>query len=36
MPVLGEEIVKEHRNRLEEIRRLLLAIILRGRGKTMK
>jgi len=35
-PVLGEEITKDHRNRLEEIRRLLLAIIPRERGKTMK
>ena len=36
MPVLGEEIAKDRRNRLEEIRRLLLAIIPRERGKTMK
>jgi four helix bundle protein len=35
-PVLGVEITKERRNRLEEIRRLLLAIIPRERGKTMK
>jgi len=35
-PVLGEEITKDRRNRLEEIRRLLLAIIPRERGKTMK
>jgi len=34
--VLGEEITKDRRNRLEEIRRLLLAIIPRERGKTMK
>src|SRR5688572_12555972 len=33
-PVLGEEITKDRRNRLEEIRRLLLAIIPRERGKT--
>ena len=35
-PVLGEEITKDRRNRLEEIHRLLLAIIPRERGKTMK
>jgi four helix bundle protein len=35
-PVLGEEITGERHNRLEEIRRLLLAIIPRERGKTMK
>ena len=35
-PVLGEEIATDRRNRLEEIRRLLLAIIPRERGKTMK
>ena len=35
-PVLGEEITRERHNRLEEIRRLLLAIIPRERGKTMK
>ena len=35
-PVLGEEVTKDRRNRLEEIRRLLLAIIPRERGKTMK
>jgi four helix bundle protein len=35
-PILGEEITKERQNRLEEIRRLLLAIIPRERGKTMK
>ena len=34
--MLGEERTKERRNRLEEIRRLLLAIIPRERGKTMK
>jgi four helix bundle protein len=36
MPVLGAEITRERCNRLEEIRRLLLAIIPRERGKTMK
>jgi four helix bundle protein len=35
-PVLGEELSNERRNRLEEIRRLLLAIIPRERGKAMK
>ena len=35
-PVLGDEVTRERRNRLEEIRRLLLAIIPRERGKTMK
>jgi len=35
-PVLGEEIAGDRRKRLEEIRRLLLAIIPRERGKTMK
>jgi len=35
-PVLGEEITNDRRDRLEEIRRLLLAIIPRERGKTMK
>jgi four helix bundle protein len=35
-PVLGEEITRDRRNRLEEIRRMLLAIIPRERGKTMK
>ena len=35
-PVLGEEVVKDRRNRLEEMRRMLLAIIPRERGKTMK
>ena len=35
-PVLGEEVATDRRNRLEEIRRLLLAIIPRERGKTMK
>lgn len=35
-PVLGEEISTDRLNRLEEIRRLLLAIIPRERGKSMK
>ena len=35
-PVLGEEIAENRLNRLEEIRRMLLAIIPRERGKTMK
>jgi len=35
-PVLGEEIANDRRDRREEIRRLLLAIIPRERGKTMK
>src|SRR5687767_9871873 len=35
-PVLGEATVKDRRDRLEEMRRLLLAIIPRERGKTMK
>ncbi|HUQ19936.1 MAG TPA: four helix bundle protein [Gemmatimonadaceae bacterium] len=35
-PVLGEQIVKDRRDRLEEIRRMLLAIIPRERGRTMK
>lgn len=34
-PVLGDT-VEDRRNRLEEMRRLLLAIIPRERGKTMK
>ncbi len=34
-PVLGEEIAKDCRNRFEEIRGLLLAIIRRERGKTL-
>ena len=34
--VLGTEITRDRRNRLEEIRRLLLAIIPRERGKTMR
>ena len=36
LPVLGEDIVKDRRNRLEEMRRMLLAIIPRERGKTMR
>ena len=35
-PVLGDEITTDRRTRLEEIRRMLLAIIPRERGKTMK
>jgi hypothetical protein len=35
-PVLGETTVKDRRDRLEEMRRMLLAIIPRERGKTMK
>jgi four helix bundle protein len=35
-PVLGEKITEDRRTRLEEIRRMLLAIIPRERGKTMK
>ncbi len=35
-PVLGDSIVTERRNCLEEMRRLLLAIIPRERGKSMK
>jgi four helix bundle protein len=35
-PVLGDEITTNRLNRLEEIRRMLLAIIPRERGKTMK
>ena len=35
-PILGEEISTERRTRLEEMRRILLAIIPRERGKTMK
>ena len=36
IPVLGDEIVANRRNRLEEMRRLLLAIIPRERGRSMK
>ncbi len=35
-PVLGEELVKDRRDRLEEMRRMLLAIIPRERGKPMR
>lgn len=35
-PVLGEPTAKDRRDRLEEIRRLLLATIPRERGKSMK
>ena len=35
-PVLGEEITIDRLNRLEEIRRMLLAIIPRERGRSMK
>ena len=35
-PVLGEKAVTERRNRLEEMRRLLLVIIPRERGRPMK
>ena len=35
-PVLGDEITVDRLNRLEEIRRMLLAIIPRERGRSMK
>ena len=35
-PILGESIVQNRRDRLEEMRRLLLAIIPRERGRAMK
>ncbi len=35
-PVLGEQTVQDRRDRLEEMRRLLLAIIPRERGRSMK
>ena len=35
-PVLGDEITTDRLNRLEEIRRILLDIIPRERGKSMK
>jgi len=35
-PVLGEQRVQDRRDRLEEMRRLLLAIIPRERGRSMK
>ena len=36
VPILGDPVVRDRRNRLEEMRRLLLAIIPRERGKSMK
>jgi len=35
-PILGEQVATDRRNRLEEMRRLLLAIIPRERGRSMK
>ena len=35
-PVLGDLMVKDSRDRLEEMRRLFLAIIPRERGRSMK
>jgi four helix bundle protein len=35
-PVIGDVTVKDRRDRLEEMRRLLLAIIPRERGRAMK
>ena len=35
-PVLGEQTVRDRRDRLEEMRRLFLAIIPRERGRSMK
>jgi hypothetical protein len=35
-PVLGDLTVKDRRDRLEEMRRLFLAIIPRERGRSMK
>jgi four helix bundle protein len=35
-PVLGDVLVKNRRDRLEEMRRILLAIIPRERGRAMK
>ncbi len=35
-PVLGDPTVKDRRDRLEEMRRLFLAIIPRERGRSMK
>ena len=35
-PVLGESVAKERRDRLEEMRRLFLAIIPRERGRSMR
>lgn len=36
VPILGDSIVRNRRNRLEEMRWLLLAIIPRERGRSMK
>ncbi len=36
LPILGEEKTKNRRDRLEEMRRLLLAMIPRERGRSMK
>jgi len=36
IPILGELVVKDRLDRLEEMRRLLLAIIPRERGRPMK
>ena len=36
LPILGDDKVKNRRDRLEEMRRMLLAIIPRERGKTMR
>ena len=36
LPILGESVVTDRRNRLEEMRRLLLAIIPRERGRKKK
>lgn len=36
IPILGDSIVRDRRDRLEEMRRLLLAIIPRERGRSMK
>jgi four helix bundle protein len=36
LPILGEDRVRDRRNRLEEMRRMLLAIIPRERGKSMR
>ena len=35
-PILGDSVVKDRRDRLEEMRRILLAIIPRERGRSMK
>jgi four helix bundle protein len=34
-PILGAQVTEDRRNRLEEMRRMLLAIIPRERGKSM-